>query len=358
MNDQVIDRPTSLAQRVIDWMDERYELRSLLDAMLHVYVPREAKTFYLGGITLFLFFMQASSGILLTLYYQPTPDTAYNSVLFITSDVSFGWLIRSVHAWGANLMIVACVLHLLRVFFQGAYKRPREITWVLGVFLLFITLGFGFTGYLLPWDQRAFWATTVGTESAGAVPVIGDFLLNFIRGGATVSDVTLTRFFGIHTLVLPVSLAAVLLVHIVLIHQHGLANPKKPAGQVKPDEEPGIPFFPHYILDEAIAWYIVLAVLVILASLFPAGLEAKANPLETPAHIKPEWYFLSLYQFLKLVPRTVGVLTPVAAAPLLILLPFLDRNPEVAPAKRPRMIAAGVLLLLAITILTVWGHFS
>jgi len=351
---------------MIDWMDERFQMLALAGVLLHVYIPRDAKTYYLGGITLFLFIVQVITGSLLTLYYQGSPDTAYDSVLFITSSVSFGWLIRSIHVWGANLMVICCILHLLRVYFQGAYKRPREITWGIGVVLLLVTLGFGFTGYLLPWDQRAYWATTVGTESAGVVPIIGEYLLLIMRGGADITKATLSRFYGIHTLLLPLSLAGALALHVLLIHQQGLTNPRRPArhrlpasdAQEDDKEEKTLPFFPHYILDEVIAWYIVLAILIILASLFPAGLEEKANPLQTPAHVKPEWYFLSVYQFLKLVPETVGVIVPGLALLPLFFLPFIDRNPEVAPRKRPVAILIGIVALLVIIGFTLWGWFS
>jgi quinol-cytochrome oxidoreductase complex cytochrome b subunit len=161
--------------------------------------------------------------VLLTLYYRPSPDGAYQSVLYIMNEVRFGWLIRSIHAWSANLMITLCVLHMLRVFLQAAYKKPRELTWIVGVVLLTLTMGFGFTGYLLPWDQRAYWATTVGTEIAGSVPFIGEYLRRFLRGGDSLSGATLSRFYGIHTLVLPLSIALFVGIHLLLIHQQGLA---------------------------------------------------------------------------------------------------------------------------------------
>lgn len=218
--------PTRVFNGLLSWIEERIPVQGWIAALLHVTIPRSAHTYYLGGITMFCFVVQATTGILLALYYQPTPETAYDSVLVIMNQLNFGWLVRSVHAWSANLMIVFCVLHLLRVVLQGAYKKPREITWLVGMGLLFITLGFGFTGYLLPWDQRAFWATTVGTEIAGAVPFIGSFVREFLRGGADVSSATLTRFFGVHVLVLPVALAGLLGLHILLIHQQGLADPE------------------------------------------------------------------------------------------------------------------------------------
>ena len=229
MDDLQTGKRPNLIIRIWDWMDRRFQVGKLMQTLLHVYVPKDAKTYYLGGTTLFLFFIQGVTGTLLALYYKPTPETAYDSVLFITSSVNFGWLIRSIHHWGANLMIIFCALHLLRIFLQGAYKPPREMTWIIGVVLLLLTLLFGFTGYLLPWDERAYWATTVGSEFAGAVPLIGDFLLQFLRGGEAVSEATLSRFYGAHTLFLPEILAVFLLIHIVLMHQQGLANPKKPA---------------------------------------------------------------------------------------------------------------------------------
>jgi ubiquinol-cytochrome c reductase cytochrome b subunit len=360
----------SIVWRVWGWLDGRYQLGSLMDALLHVDIPRAARTYYLGGITLFFFIVQAITGILLSLYYQPSPDRAYDSVLFIMNEVNFGWLIRSVHSWGANLMILFCLLHLLRIFFQGVYKMPREITWVVGALLLGVTLGFGFTGYLLPWDQRAFWATTVGSEIAGAVPLIGEQLLVFLRSGPEVTARTLSRFFGVHVLVLPASLLVLLAVHLAFVHQQGLADPTRdvepvggPEGESVPASETRkerklLPFFPNYVLDEVIAWYVMLAVLIVLASLFAAGLEEPADPLRTPEHTKPEWYFLFLYQGLKIVPRLVGVLAPIAGAVVLLLLPFIDRNPHRLLAKRPVAIAIGIICVVGIVAFTIWGWLS
>jgi ubiquinol-cytochrome c reductase cytochrome b subunit len=259
-------------------------------------------------------------------------------------------------------MILFVVLHLARVLFQAAYKYPREITWVVGSVLLLITLGFGFTGYLLPWDQRAYWATVVGTEIAGGVPLAGDTLLLLLRGGADVTGDTMSRFFGIHVLVLPLALGGMLALHLLLVHQLGLANPKRPEPRPPaepPADEPLRPFFPNYILDELVAWYVLLAILVVLASLFPAGLEAQANPLETPAHIKPEWYYLGVYELLKLVPiKVVGIMLPIVGIAVLIFLPFLDRSPEVLARRRKVVVGVATLILLALVFLTVFGYAS
>lgn len=347
--------------RPAGWLEQRTGLGPLIGASLHVRIPMTARTYYFGGIALFLFGIQVVTGTLLALYYKPTPEAAYKSVQYITSDVSFGWLIRSLHHWAANLMILFVVLHLARVFVQAAYKFPREITWVVGCVLLMITIGFGFTGYLLPWDQRAYWATVVGTEIAGGVPVVGDVLLQLLRGGADVTGDTMSRFFGIHVLVLPLSLGAVLAGHLVLVHQLGLASPKRPEPRVRTPEveqEPLRPFFPHYILDELVAWYVLLAVLVVLASVFPAGLEEQANPLQTP-HVKPEWYFLGVYQLLKLVPiKVIGILIPIVAVGLLVVWPFLDRSPEVLARRRKLVVGGATLVMLGLVALTVWGYVS
>ncbi len=345
-------------ERTPDWIDTRTGVRDLLPALLHVRIPAEARTFYFGGIALFLFLIQAATGTLLALYYQPTPNAAYDSIVAIMSDINFGWLIRSIHHWAANLMILFVVLHLLRIFYQAAFKFPRELTWIVGVGLLGATMVFGFTGYLLPWDQRAYWATVVGTEIAGSVPIIGDQLLLLLRGGADVTEATLSRFFGIHVLVMPIALAGLLVIHLTIVHNLGLANPKKPEPRVGKPTGPTKPFFPDYVLDEVIAWYFILAILVVLASMFPAGLEAKANPLETPAHTKPEWYFLGVYEFLKLVPRTVGILLPMVGLGLLTVWPFLERSPEVLMRRRLIVVLLATALLAVGVVLTIVGYQS
>jgi quinol-cytochrome oxidoreductase complex cytochrome b subunit len=347
----------------LDWVETRVHLGPFFNALVHVRVPIEAQTYYLGGITLFLFGIQVVTGTLLALYYRPTPDTAYESVLSITTDVSFGWLIRSIHHWASNLMILSLVLHVLRIFLQATYKFPRELTWIVGGGLLMITIAFGFTGYLLPWDQRAYWATVVGTEIAGSVPVVGPGLLLLLRGGPDVTDATLSRFYGIHVLVLPLTLGALIGLHLLFVHQQGLANPTRPEprpGRPARDlsTEKTKPFFPDYLLDELIAWYVILAALVVLASIFPAGLEAKADPLLTPAHIKPEWYFLGVYELLKHVPRIVGVLTPIILVFVVVILPLLDRNPEVRARRRPIALICATVVLVGLVGLTIWGYYS
>ena len=214
--------------KIGDWLDERFSWREVWEAIFMRKVPHVNWFYTLGSATLFVAIMQGVTGILLTLYYVPTPDHAYDSVVYITTQLPFGWLIRGLHHWGASAMVVLTVLHLLRVFYFGAYKYPREATWITGVILLLVVIGFGFTGYLLPWDQKSFWATTVGTQIAGLAPFVGDSLLRIARGGRDISAVTLARFFGTHVWVLPATLAMLIGIHLYLVIRIGItAVPKK-----------------------------------------------------------------------------------------------------------------------------------
>ena len=216
-----------LTRRTVDWVDERYEISEPMSKILNKPVPRYAtKWFYcLGGITAFLFVVQGITGIMLAFYYKPTPEAAFASIQFIETQVRFGAAIRMVHHWAANGMIVLCIAHMLRVFITGAYKPPRELNWVSGVILLIVTLAFGFTGYLLPWDQTAFWATTVGSEIAGSIPVIGDVALVFLRVGWDVTAATLSRFYALHIIIIPLITVVMMGAHFLMIRRQGVARP-------------------------------------------------------------------------------------------------------------------------------------
>jgi quinol-cytochrome oxidoreductase complex cytochrome b subunit len=217
-----------MATRLGNWIDERMGWRQVRDAIFLRKIPKINWFYTLGSASLFVAMNQAITGILLTIYYVPTPDHAYDSVQFITTQIPAGWLIRGLHHWGASAMVVLVVLHMLRVIFYGAYKFPREITWMTGVILLILVIGFGFTGYLLPWDQKAYWATTVGTRIAGTPPLIGDTILRIVRGGADLSALTLARFYGVHVWVLPATLILVLAFHLYLVIRNGISDmPKK-----------------------------------------------------------------------------------------------------------------------------------
>lgn len=213
--------------RIAGWIDERYQVSEPLSKVLSKPVPKYALRWWycLGGMTAFLFVVQATTGIMLAFYYQPTPEAAYTSVQYIEKTVQFGSGIRAIHSWSANGMILLCTAHMLRVFIMGAFKAPRELNWVSGVVLLIVTLAFGFTGYLLPWDQRAFWATTVGTEIAGSIPVIGNPALIFLRVGWDVSAQTLSRFYALHVIFLPILTLVMMGLHFLMIRRTGIARP-------------------------------------------------------------------------------------------------------------------------------------
>ena len=214
----------NMAEKIFAWLEERLGLEAIYATVLDRKVPKVNWWFTLGSASLFLAVMQGLTGVFLTMYYVPSPDKAYDSIQYIMDGVAFGWLIRGIHHWGASLMVLVVFIHMLRTFFYGAYKYPREITWLTGVFLLLFTLGMGFTGYLLPWNQRAFWATTVGTEIVGTVPFVGDFLLKALRGGTDISAVTLARFFSAHIWILPAGVVLMISIHMYLVIRLGISN--------------------------------------------------------------------------------------------------------------------------------------
>ena len=208
-------------KKLFAWLDERLGLTDLYKNILDRPEPKGNWWNTLGSASLFLFVIQAATGIFLTVYYTPSPDHAYDSIQYIMTGVAFGWLIRGIHHWGATLMVVVVFLHMIRVFVTASYKYPRELTWVIGVCLLLLTLGMGFTGYLLPWNRQAYWATTVGTSIAGTVPFLGPFIQSALRGGTDLSALTLSRFFAAHIWILPGLLVGLIGVHLYLIIKHG-----------------------------------------------------------------------------------------------------------------------------------------
>lgn len=217
-----------MGTQLSNWLDERLGWRQIWNAVFLRKIPKVNWLYTLGSATLFVAVNQIITGILLTIYYVSTPDHAYDSVQYITTQVPAGWLIRGLHHWGASAMVVLVVLHMLRVIYYGSYKYPREITWFSGVFLFLIVIGFGFTGYLLPWDQRAYWATTVGTRIAATAPIVGEWILRIMRGGDELSAVTLARFFGVHIWVLPALLLSLITLHLYLVIRIGIsATPGK-----------------------------------------------------------------------------------------------------------------------------------
>ncbi|MCE9582354.1 MAG: cytochrome bc complex cytochrome b subunit [Planctomycetes bacterium] len=311
-----------------------------------------------GSLSLFLLGNQIVTGILLMVYYRPTPERAYESVHFISTKAAFGWFIRGLHAWGSTLMIIMLLLHVARTFLMAAYKKPRELTWVIGVLLFGAVVTFGFTGYLLPWTQVSYWGTTIGTEVAGSVPLVGPFAKRLLLGGDAVSGETLSRFYVVHVIVLPWVVVFLTAVHIVLMRTQGLATMDPVGKEVIPEGKSVIPFWPHHVLKEMVVFSVFLAIMATMVILLPQELGAKADPLVTPAAIKPEWYILPGYQFLKYFPKMLGLAVSTIPPLLVLLLPFLDRNPERRARKRPVCITVGVMAMAATVLLGIAGHFS
>ncbi len=346
------------------WLDERLSIGTLAAMAEKKEVPlhRHSIWYYFGGMTLFLFCVQVVTGILLLLYYRPSSENAFESVQFIITEVKFGWLIRSIHSWSANLMIATLFIHMFSVFFLRAYYPPREITWISGVLLLFIVICFGFSGYLLPWNKLAFFATKVGTEIVGVIPVVGRPLLRFLRGGDDVTGATLTRFFGFHVAVLPASATVLIAIHVLLVQQHGMSVPPGVAG--RPMKK--MKFVPNFLLRDLIGWILAIGVLAALAALFPWELGEKADAFApAPAGIKPEWYFLFMFQTLKMLPakmgifdgEVVGILVFNFIALLLFVVPFVDRSAE-SRSRRLVFNSIGIVALLYIVVMTIIGYVT
>jgi cytochrome b6 len=305
------------------------------------------------------------TGILLLLYYRPSANEAFESVQYLMTQVKFGWLVRSVHSWAANLMIFTAFLHMFSVLFLRAYRKPRELTWVSGMLLLFLAMGFGFSGYLLPWNMLAFFATKVGTDIAGQVPFVGHRVMIFLRGGEEVTGATLSRFFGFHVAVLPGLTTLLVAIHLALIQRFGISVPQRiePEWRALPAEKREMHFFPNFLLRELMAWYIALGVLGALAAFSPWGLGTKADPFApAPAGIKPEWYFLFMFQTLKLIPaklgvldgEMVGILTFSLAGLIWVLVPFLDGT------KRTQRLVTGAAMFVAayMGMMTAYGYVA
>ncbi len=348
----------------VKWIDDRVGLEGIRTLAKKKEVPVHKHTiwYYLGGMTLFLFTIQVATGILLLFYYRPSAEEAFESIQFIMAEVEFGWLVRSIHAWSANLMIFTLFLHLFSVLLLKAYRPPRELTWFSGVALMGIAMAFGFTGYLLPWNELAYFATRVGTEITGVVPMVGEFLLRLSRGGDDVTGATLTRFYAFHVAVLPALTTAILGFHLFLVQKQGMSVPPK----VERDGggKRTMPFLPDFLLRDLVGWLIALAVLAALAAYFPAHLGEKADPFASaPAGIKPEWYFMFMFQTLKYLPahilgiegEIVGILGFALGGAFLLLIPFLDRR-TARGQPSPLFTWIGVAIIVYIIVLTYLGY--
>jgi len=355
--------------RIREWLDARLGTKALYAELLDREMPDRLTWWHtVGSATFTTFVVLVVTGIVMATYYSASPDHAYDSVWYIQNEVFGGRLVRGMHHWAASAMVVLLVAHMIRVFTWGAYKYPREANWWVGVGLFVVVVGFSFTGYLLPWDQKAYWATQVGIGIAGTTPGIGGVLATVLRGGEELGAATLARFYAFHTLWLPGVLGLLLLVHFSLIVSHGIAPEAKALEKDAPPRtsDPGYPeyyerayaasksgmkrFWPHIIAKDIVVSVVVVAIIIALALLFGAGLEPPANPSDGSYVPMPEWYFLPLYQLLTLVPGSLESLIAVGVPTALILsllaLPLVDRRSTRRITRRP-LAAVTLVLLLA-----------
>ncbi|HVC20706.1 MAG TPA: cytochrome b N-terminal domain-containing protein [Vicinamibacterales bacterium] len=339
---------------VLNWLDSRTGYRNGLKHLLDE--PIQSGTgwwFTLGSILMALLGIQFITGAVLTMYYVPSPAYAYDSVKYISTGLTFGHVLRDLHFFGASFIVIAAVAHLLRVLFFGSYKKPREVTWLTGVCLLLVILGFALTGYLLPWDQRAYWATVVSTNIAKTAPLLGPYVSALMKGGQDVGALTLNRWFAVHVIILPALLVVLAVTHLYLMRRHGISGP------VRPRHGKSHPFYPDHAIKDTLVVALVFALLVTFAVYGHAPLAAKADPTDASYIPRPEWYFMSLFQLLHyfkggLEPvATIGIPTLLVA--VLFLLPWLDRKQDRDPRKRPVVTTVTVLVLGGIVTLTAIG---
>ena len=335
-----------MIRKIVDWLEERTGLETAVRSFLYEEIPGSSGWHQVfGSIAAFLFMLQAFTGIMLAFNYAPTPGEAYNSLKYIVAELTGGALMHGLHHWGASVMIVVVVLHMCQAFLWGAYKKPREATWIVGVVLLLITLSFGLTGYLLPWDNRAYWGTVVTTRIAASLPVMGPYIERLMGSDGTIGVVTFTRFYAAHVLLLPPITMILMVLHIFLVRRHGVA----PAAiETKPPKK----FYPGQVYKDTVAIFLSFVLLFVLAIAAKVPLERLADPTDTNYVPKPEWYFLFLYELLKVFPGSLeivgSVILPGLAVLGLFLIPFLDRAK--LARLRQRTVAIGVLILAA----TVW----
>jgi ubiquinol-cytochrome c reductase cytochrome b subunit len=328
-----------------EWLDHRTGIQTAVRKFLYEEIPASSGWHQVfGSVAIFLFLTQAFTGALLAFNYAPTPGDAYNSLRYILTELTGGRLIRGLHHWGASMMIVVVVLHMVQVFLYGAYKKPREATWMVGVVLLLVTLAYGLTGYLLPWDNRAYWGTVVTTRIAAQAPLAGPYLARLLGGEGAVGVVTFARFYGLHVLLLPPATILLIAIHVYLVRKHGVAPTA--GDELKPKQQ----FYPAQVFKDTLAIFIAFAILFTLAMVARVPLEQLADPTDTAYTPRPEWYFLFLFQTLTMLSgpmEVVGsVVLPGLAILALILVPFIDRTEMIKVTRRT--FAAAVVVLAAI----------
>ncbi|MCC7086128.1 MAG: cytochrome bc complex cytochrome b subunit [Pirellulales bacterium] len=341
--------------RLAMWWSERIPISGeQLRELTNEPVPNHMKKwwFALGGTPAYLFVVQIVTGIMLAIYYQPASTTAYESVRHINEAVSYGWFFRSIHKWAATLMVAAVVLHQMRVYFTAAYRRPRELNWVIGMCLLLVTLGLGFTGYSLVFEQLSYWGATVGGNLVDTVPVVGGSLKKLLLAGNEYNEQTLPRFYILHAAILPVTLVLLIGIHITFIRLHGVTelepgvHPKDPSKHFN--------FFPDHLLTELILGLTLMVLLSSLATIFPAELGPRANPLETPEVIKPEWFFYATFRWLKLFGPTFAVLSMGLIIFTMFAWPWIDKVLMRMTHNKEISTYLGIVAVFLIVGLTVW----
>ncbi len=356
----------ALFSSIYSWADDRLGIDHVLAFAKKKTVPVHSQSvwYYWGGISLFFFLMQGITGLLLLVYYRPGPE-AYDSVRQITQELNFGWFIRSLHSWSANLMVISVFVHMFSVYFMKAYRAPREFGWWSGLALLMMVLVFGFSGYLLPMDELAYFATKVGLEIPSSMPGVGRIINDIVRGGPEVNEHTIQRFFSLHVVVLPALFVPLLGFHLWLVQRHGNAVP--PSEEAKPAaQRKSVPFFPNFMLHDLAVWLIALNVLSVCAALFPWELGQPADPLKpAPAGIHPEWYFMSSFQVLKALgqwfPGTLGEVLGMVifnvGLILWFLVPLYDNTTKAGQrGKHATYLGLAALAILALT--TWWGYLA
>ena len=340
-------------QRAFIWLDRRTGLDSLMHEALDEPIPGGARWAYVfGSVLLFLFISQTVTGVFLGLYYAPTADHAHTTVAYIVKEVTGGSFLRSLHSYGSSAVVIVMLLHLTQTFLYGAYKGRREVLWISGCALFGLMLAMAFTGYLLPWDQKAYFATTVGTNMASEVPWVGSALKRLMRGGNEMGTLTLSRFFVAHVFLLPAAIMGLVAAHVYLFRKAGAAGP--------PSEDPLNPrlptqrFYPRQVLMDTAVALLMICILAFLAHFHPTELGPKANPADTQYVPRPEWYYLPIFQWLKYFKGSLAVVgivvIPTLTAILVVALPFIDRRLERRPWKRP--LAVGVYLAILATLIT------
>lgn len=343
-----------MVRKVLDWLDDRAGWRRVARAALDEPIPGGSRWMFVTGSGLvFAFAIQAITGIVMAMYFSPSTSDAWGSVYYLQNEVRFGWLVRGLHHFGASAMVVLAVVHMVQVFVLGAYKRPRELNWLIGVLMLFVVLGFALTGYLLPWDQKGYWATQVATRIMGTAPVLGPSMQALMQSGTEYGNLTITRFYALHVFVMPGALIALLVLHVALFRRHGVT----PSWRLSKDELAARleRFWPAQVFKDTVYMLVIVGVLLALAIFVGAPLDAPADP-SSNYDARPEWYFLFLFQILKYFEGPMAligtIVIPTLGAGFLLLLPFLDRGPSRAPSMRKPWFAAFFTLIGATVVLT------